>query len=143
MKQSVEDGAGSGHIAEQFTPFFDGTIGGHHGGKVTSAVSHQILIRGRSRRTLNTYWTTEEFSGEFLLGSLEWASVLSTQRTARSANFRTCYQCGRPLHLGTIVRASDYFDALLGGANRRNSMIKTMVIKMAPPTAMLKHRWYG
>ncbi len=31
MKQSLEDGAGGGHIAEQFTPFFDGTIGGHHG----------------------------------------------------------------------------------------------------------------
>ena len=34
MKQAVEDGAGSRHIAEQFTPFFDGSIGGHHGGTI-------------------------------------------------------------------------------------------------------------
>ena len=34
MKQAVEDGAGSRHIAEQFSPFFDGAIGGHHGGTI-------------------------------------------------------------------------------------------------------------
>ena len=34
MKQAVEDRAGGRDIAEQFAPFFDGSIGGHHGGTV-------------------------------------------------------------------------------------------------------------
>ena len=34
MKQPVEDGAGSRHITEQFAPFFDRSIGGHHGGTI-------------------------------------------------------------------------------------------------------------
>jgi hypothetical protein len=34
MKQAVEDHAGGRDIAEQFAPFFDGSIGGHHGGTV-------------------------------------------------------------------------------------------------------------
>ena len=34
MKQAVEDRAGGRDIAEQFAPFFDGSIGSHHGGPV-------------------------------------------------------------------------------------------------------------
>ena len=34
MKQPVEDGASGRHIAEQFAPFFDRSIGGHHGGTI-------------------------------------------------------------------------------------------------------------
>ena len=34
MQQTVEDRAGGRDIAEQFTPFFDGSIRGHHGGSV-------------------------------------------------------------------------------------------------------------
>ena len=34
MKQAVEDRAGGRHVAEQFAPLFDGSIGGHHGGTV-------------------------------------------------------------------------------------------------------------
>ena len=34
VEQSVEDGAGCGNIAEQLAPFFNGPIGGHHGGAV-------------------------------------------------------------------------------------------------------------
>jgi len=33
VKQAVEEGVGGRYIAEQFAPFFDGTIGGDHGGK--------------------------------------------------------------------------------------------------------------
>src|ERR1700686_5921249 len=31
MKQAIEDGTGCRDIAEQLSPFFDGSIGGHHG----------------------------------------------------------------------------------------------------------------
>ncbi len=31
MKQAIEDGTGCRDIAEQLAPFFDGSIGGHHG----------------------------------------------------------------------------------------------------------------
>jgi hypothetical protein len=31
MKQAIEDGTGCRDIAEQFSPFFDGSIGGHPG----------------------------------------------------------------------------------------------------------------
>ena len=34
VKKAVEDGAGCRNIVEQFAPFFDRTIGGHHGGTV-------------------------------------------------------------------------------------------------------------
>ena len=34
MQQTIEDGAGGRDIAEQFAPFFDGSIGSHHGGPV-------------------------------------------------------------------------------------------------------------
>jgi hypothetical protein len=34
VKQAVEDRAGGRDIAEQFAPFFDGSIRGHHGGTV-------------------------------------------------------------------------------------------------------------
>jgi len=33
MKQAVEEGVCGRYIAEQFAPFFVGTIGGDHGGK--------------------------------------------------------------------------------------------------------------
>lgn len=31
-EEAVEDGAGGGHIAEEFAPVFDGAVGGHEGG---------------------------------------------------------------------------------------------------------------
>jgi hypothetical protein len=31
-KEAVEDGAGGGHVAEEFSPVLDGAIGGHEGG---------------------------------------------------------------------------------------------------------------
>jgi hypothetical protein len=34
MQQTVEDRAGGRDIAEQFAPFFDGSIGSHYGGPV-------------------------------------------------------------------------------------------------------------
>ena len=34
MQQAVEDRAGGRDIAEQFAPFFDRSIGSHHGGTV-------------------------------------------------------------------------------------------------------------
>ena len=34
VKQGVEDSAGGRDITEQFAPFFNRTIGGHHGGTV-------------------------------------------------------------------------------------------------------------
>ena len=34
IQQTVEDRAGCRDIAEQFAPFFDGSIGSHHGGPV-------------------------------------------------------------------------------------------------------------
>ena len=32
MKQAMKDGASCRNIVEQFAPFFDGPVGGHHGG---------------------------------------------------------------------------------------------------------------
>ena len=32
VKEAVEDGGGSGDIANKFTPFFEGTVGCHEGG---------------------------------------------------------------------------------------------------------------
>src|SRR5262245_51293427 len=34
VEQAVEYSAGGGDVTEQFAPFFDRTIGGHHGGTV-------------------------------------------------------------------------------------------------------------
>ena len=34
VKEPVEDGTGSGHVAEELAPFVDGTIGGHECGAV-------------------------------------------------------------------------------------------------------------
>jgi hypothetical protein len=34
VEQAVKDGASGGHIAEQFAPFLDGSIGSHHSGAV-------------------------------------------------------------------------------------------------------------
>ena len=42
MEQAIKDGAGSGNIAQEFTPFFDGTIGGHHGGSVFVAAHNEF-----------------------------------------------------------------------------------------------------
>ncbi len=42
MEQAVEYSAGGGDIAEQFAPFFNGTIGGHHGGAVFVATHDDL-----------------------------------------------------------------------------------------------------
>ncbi len=42
MEQAVEDGAGGRHIAEQLAPFFDGSVGGHHGGTVFVAAHDDL-----------------------------------------------------------------------------------------------------
>ena len=42
MKQAVEYRAGGGYIAEQFAPFFDGSVGSHHGGTVFVATHDDL-----------------------------------------------------------------------------------------------------
>jgi len=32
VEETVEDGRGGGHVADEFAPFFEGTVGGHQGG---------------------------------------------------------------------------------------------------------------
>ena len=47
MEQAVEYRAGGGYIAEQFAPFFDGSVRSHHGGAVFVA---RMMIRQSSSR---------------------------------------------------------------------------------------------
>ena len=42
MEQAVEYRAGGGHIAEQLAPFFDGSVGSHHGGTVFVATHDDL-----------------------------------------------------------------------------------------------------
>jgi hypothetical protein len=42
MEQAVEYRAGGGYIAEQFAPFFDGSVGSHHGGTVFVATHDDL-----------------------------------------------------------------------------------------------------
>ena len=42
MEQSVQDGAGGRHVAQELSPFFDGTIGSHQGGAVFIATHDDL-----------------------------------------------------------------------------------------------------
>ena len=42
VEQSIEDGAGGRHVAQELSPFFDGTIGGHQGGAVFVAAHDDL-----------------------------------------------------------------------------------------------------
>ena len=42
MEQTVEDSTSGRHVAEEFAPFFDGTIGGHHRGSVFVAAHDEF-----------------------------------------------------------------------------------------------------
>ena len=42
VEQSVEDGAGGRHVAQELSPFLDGTVGGHQGGAVFVAAHDDL-----------------------------------------------------------------------------------------------------
>src|SRR6266566_1470038 len=42
VEQAIENGAGGRHIAEQFAPFFDRSVGGHHSGAVFVAAHNDL-----------------------------------------------------------------------------------------------------
>jgi RNA polymerase sigma-70 factor, ECF subfamily len=65
MKQAVEDRAGGRDVAEQFAPFFDGSIGGHHGGPVlvTAHDDFQEETFVKVSRALAKGTTPEHFRG--------------------------------------------------------------------------------
>ena len=45
MEQAIKDGAGGGDVAQEFTPFLNGTIGGHHCRAVFVA-THDVFQEG-------------------------------------------------------------------------------------------------
>ena len=42
VEQAIENGAGGRHIAQQFAPFFDRPVRGHHGGAVFVAAHDNL-----------------------------------------------------------------------------------------------------
>ena len=74
MKQAVEDGAGSRHIAEQFAPFFDRSIGSHHGLQDSINATRDLVksLRDNVLDLLNQY---SKLSSQKQFLDLEFADV--------------------------------------------------------------------
>ena len=79
VEESVEDGGGGRNIADEFAPFFEGTVGGHEGGAEFVAAHDDLeeVFAGFGWELLNAHVVDDEqiafevaFQGAFVAGGI-------------------------------------------------------------------------